>query len=733
MRIYKEVITKAFIYAAFMLLLVQPVACAPSQVETDAEVIDGANLIKDGDFEGGGGILTKEWYVDEKITSKGTITLDTMEVHSGRYSLKLSPNERNGGDNPLAVGQHFPASKLRGKKLYLSAWMSAQDGAKAAIGLFLVDKKFNKIKGVVMTQASDRPGFHLKDEVLEIPDSKDGSLLIFFCTVEGTGGAALFDDIRLSTRPATDDLAASSEINSGGLKAEIMVDASRKIRKIPRSLFGTNVEWVWDAGGLWDKKKKAPDREIERLTRELKVSLIRFPGGVFSDFYHWRDGIGPAEKRRETTHTIGDSKSVHTFGTDEALDFAEAVGGQLFITVNAGTGTPHEAAEWVRYVNKGGVSSRKDRRVSYWEVGNELYIKDDNPASKATTMNPEKYADLYLRFAKMMRKEDPSIKIGAIGGENFGRYAFVGYPNWNKTVLSKAGREIDFLAVHNAYAPVMMTGNDLDLKTVYSAMLASPLLARENLKVISDQIGSLPKEDASRIKLAVTEWGPFFEMSPKSRYVDHTKTLGSALYVASIMKVFIESPRVEIANFFKLVENAYMGSIGIRQGRYIPKATFMALQMFTHHFGSVLVQSSTKSPVYDSPAAGLVDRVKNVPYLEAVASLSDDGKTLYVIVINKHLDSSIPAKLSFIGMEAERNGRLWTLNGTGIDANTGTELPFQKEMGWVRQAESISNPRFYNGAPGEVSITKSGVALSPRGLEYSFPPHSITAIEIRRK
>src|SRR5262249_39536407 len=153
--------------------------------------------------------------------------------------------------------------------------------------------------------------------------------------------------------------------------------------------------------------------------------------------------------------------------TDEALAFASQVGGQLLIEVNAGTGTAQEAADWVRYVNGNGL------RVVYWEVGNELYVRDNSANSQALTVDPVTYAQRFLEFAKAMRAADPRIKIGAIGGENRGLYTTMGYPDWNRTLLQMAGDQIDFLSVHNSYAPGT-PGPGQDVRTVYGAMLAAP-------------------------------------------------------------------------------------------------------------------------------------------------------------------------------------------------------------------------------------------------------------------
>jgi alpha-N-arabinofuranosidase len=512
------------------------------------------------------------------------------------------------------------------------------------------------------------------------------------------------------------------------LQASVVVNAGTIIRNIPGTLYGANVQWVWDGNGLWLNQQNQPDRALVSLTQNLGVSLIRYPGGVYSDYYHWKDGVGPDSARPLTLHDpASQDYSRPDFGTDEALEFASQVNGQLLITVNAGTGTAQEAADWVRYVNATSL------RVLYWEVGNELYIKDGSPDSAPITVDPKTYAARFLQFAQAMRAVDPRIKIGAIGGENQGSYATVGYPNWDQIVLQNAGSQIDFIAIHNAYAPVIASDGQ-GLRSVYGAMLAAPVLIARNLQAVASDITQFAPAGAQSIAIAVTEWGPLFETNPAGSYVEHTKTLGSALYAASVMKAFIESPQTQIANFHVLNDYSIMGWSGSLNGSFPPApdwaatARSYAFQLFTGHFGSSLVQSSVVSPTFNSDAAGLVAPVSDVPYLEVVSSLSSDGKTLYILGINKDFDSPVDATIAIQGFQPASAGTAWVLAGTGIDANTGTTPIQVPGVVWGTQAQDPQNPQFYNGGPGEVTLTSIPVQGLGSQFVYNFPRHSVTSI-----
>ncbi len=682
------------------------------------------NVLRNPGFEQSNRGLPEGWTLEPKVANKGTASMVSNPKQSGQSALKLSPNRNNTAtqltDDPFGVGQGYPAESFRGKTVYVSGWIGAEGGATAIIGLFGLTQQGGLI-ATELRQASGSAELRYRENSLAIPDDRRIAFLIVACIVHGTSGSAYFDDIYVGTdAPSSTDTPASRPSTPLSRDAEIAVRARNVIRAIPDGLFGTNIEWVWDGNGIWHAKDGALDRRVIQLTRDLRPSLIRFPGGTFSDFYHWRDGIGPQSQRKETEHMPGASRSRHVFGTDEALSFAEAVGGELLITVNAGTGTAQEAADWVRYVNK------DRRRVRYWEIGNELYVNDGSAQAKASTMTPDRYARRVLEFAEAMRKVDPSIKIGAIAEENYSLNAAKGYRDWTEQVLKTAGSKIDFLAVHNAYAPALFSDKNVDVRTVYAAMLAAPIHIRESLKRISDKIENLVPGRGSQIAIAVTEWGPYFQITPDGRFVDHAKTLGSGLYVATALKTFIESPHVEVANAFKLVDPLFMGWIGKRGDEFRPTGPYYATQMFTQHFGTKVVETSSMGPTYDSRSVGWADSASDVPYLDVVSSRSADDRKLYVMVINKHFDDSIRATIRLQDFRPT-GGSAWIMSGTGIDANTGTE-PFRAPgVQWAKQA---SAGRFDRGAVNEISIRHEGLQRVSTAFEFEFPKHSIVSLEI---
>jgi len=690
-----------------------------------ALLAQSVNLLSDPGFELSP--TRNGWVVNPTIAANGTAVRSTTHQHSGRFSLELVPNTKNQATNALAeygVAQLIPAASLRGKSLYYSGWLAARDGATAALQVYTAGAPTVIMHQVRQDSSSPTPVFW--EDIIDIPDDPSITAVIVSCVVFGTTGGAYFDDLTLTTELPATWLNSLSHQNLGpALNASISVFPDQVVRRVPSSLYGMNMEWVWDGQGLWNEQTQSPDLIIQSLTKAMGVTELRFPAGVFSDLYHWKDGIGPPASRPISPPLPGGVTSTNAFGTDEALTFADSLGANLLITVNVLTGTPEEAAEWVSYIKAGG------HHVEHWEVGNELYLDFSTFVPPMPNFTSQHYADAFSQYAAAMRKADPTIKLGAGVEFSYSHSTFPVHPDWLSTVVSQNASQIDFIAVHNAFAPVLGAYDPgWDVRTVYSSLMAAPELIRASFATLSQSIDLFAGADSSHISIGVTEWAPGFSSATDSRWVDHVKTLGSALYAASVMNVFLSNPRVEIASGFKLIDSATQGWLGPRDGNNTAKAIAYALQMFTKHFSPLVVQSNTQSPTYNSRSMGEIDAVQNVPYLDALAGMDDGGSTAYLMVVNRHFDRTIHAAVLFDGYCPQQAASLWTLSGTALDANTGTKPSSALGVTWAPQVAEVPNGRMNLGGPDEIWVFNQTLPITDCNAEFDFPAHSVTAVQV---
>jgi len=227
----------------------------------------------------------------------------------------------------------------------------------------------------------------------------------------------------------------------------------------------------------------------------------------------------------------------------------------------------------------------------------------------------------------------------------------------------------------------------------------------------------------------VTEYGPLFAVEPKDPYIDHCKTMGSGLYVASLMKAYMETPKSELANFVKLTEYSIMGCIG---GDGTPKPSYYALQMFRQHFGTQLVSSQVISPTYNSRPVMQIEAVEGVPYLEAISSLSADGKKLSVMVINKNPISGINTKINISGFVAKGAIQVWQLKGNTLDSNNGKDLLDIPGFTWGKQISDPRSPQIDAGFPGNITPAKLSWSSQQIAQGITFPKLSITCLVATR-
>ncbi|MBW6396777.1 hypothetical protein KPL78_02910 [Roseomonas sp. HJA6] len=668
------------------------------------------------------------WFLDDEAAAKGRLRLLPAPSGVPGQVLELSPNARNTPSaKPLGVGQLLPAAAVRGRTLRVSAALGASGGASAVLGLAIL-RRGGEAGSVTLRNVTADGTLQAQSDTLDVPDDSAIEGAVLFLVAEGTAGAALFANVAVAAGaaapPAPRGAATAPGAAVADIAARVRVDTTTIRRSIPRDLFGTNIEVIRDANGLWDARRNRLDPDVVAMARDMGITLVRFPGGVWSDAYDWRNGIGPQSARATTpTHPGAEERFRHVFGTDEALAFAQEIGGSLLITVNAGHGTPELAADWVRYVNGEGGRAPRNGRVTWWEIGNELYMAGDASGGSTT---PDRYADRVVQFARAMRAVDPNIRIAAIGLRNFGRYRFNAHDNWNEVVLRRAGSEIDLLAVHNAYSPLVPDARGADPLDVYAAMWAFPQLIARNLADTRAEIARFAP--GRRIGIGITEWGPLFAIDPASPFIDHVKTLGSALFVASALRVFAEDPSVELANFFKLNESLFMGWIGRRGNQWAMTAPAMAFRMVARGMESGLLAASTEVATYASRALGFVDRVTAAPYLDVLASASPERDVATVLLINRHPAAAIATRVTLGGAAGAALVTAETLTGDAPDANTGTDVLRIPGLRWGDQARVGSRGRFQQGAEGEIRLERQ--SLGPAGADTAIrvPPHSITLL-----
>lgn len=135
--------------------------------------------------------------------------------------------------------------------------------------------------------------------------------------------------------------------------------------------------------GIYDPQNPLSDEDglrsdILSAMRQIKVPVLRWPGGCFVSSYHWKDGVG--KNRQPFFDKAWRVEDPNTFGTDEYIKMCRKIGCEPYICTNAGTGTAEEMSDWVEYCNLESEGKYAKWRiengsplpygVKYWSIGN---------------------------------------------------------------------------------------------------------------------------------------------------------------------------------------------------------------------------------------------------------------------------------------------------------------------------------------------------------------------------
>src|SRR5580700_790434 len=429
---------------------------------------------------------------------------------------------------------------------------------------------------------------------------------------------------------------------TGAQRARVKIDTERVIGDIDPKLYGNFIEHLGRCieGGVFDEESPLSDssgyrRDVFDATKKLGVSILRWPGGNFSSNYHWKDGIGPRDKRAPRLEMYWGTVESNRFGTHEFLNYCKMLGTEPYICANLGTGTWTEAQQWVEYCNSSEDTAmtrlRKQSgraapwKVRFWGLGNEM----DGPWQMGHR-SAEDYGKFALEAAKLMKWTDPNIKLIAAGSSNFN--AGSDWTGWNRTVLEFLKNHADFLSLHT------YVGNP---QNDYADFVASSLELASRLKTAEGIIdAALSGVRNRKIYIAWDEWNVWYRARGEGqrgrRILEEQYNLEDALVVATFLNAFVNHAHiVKIANMAQLVN--VIAPIFTNENGLFLQTIYYPLQLFANNTKGKALELFVDSPTYKGK------RFDEVPYLDVSAAW--DNGTLVLNVVNRHQTESIPADL----------------------------------------------------------------------------------------
>lgn len=445
---------------------------------------------------------------------------------------------------------------------------------------------------------------------------------------------------------------------------QLSIDPSQPGAEIDRNLFGQFAEHL--GHGIYEGIWVGPDstipntrgirNDVVAALKAIRVPNVRWPGGCFADEYHWRNGVG-APRAVTLNPNWGGVIEPNTFGTHEFMDFLDQIGADAYVSVNVGSGSPREAAEWLEYLTAAQPTTlAKERaanghaapyKVPFLGIGNESWDCGGN-------MTPDYYLSQFKLYSRFVRNYNPAqqenepmrkIAVGPGGGESR-------WTDWTETIMKGYQQhtwswEMNGLSLHN-YTVVNWQnkfksvgfGEDEYAKFLQETLKMDGLIAKHS--AIMDKY-----DPQKKVALVVDEWGAWYAPLPGSNpgFLVQQNSLRDAVLAALNLNIFARhANRVRMANIAQMI-NVLQAMILTDKEKIILTPTYYVFKMYVPFQDSTFVPVTLDSGRYTHGDVTL-------PRVDAIAAKGADGK-LWLEVTNLDPNQEAEIEVKVTGSDAK--------------------------------------------------------------------------------
>jgi alpha-L-arabinofuranosidase len=441
--------------------------------------------------------------------------------------------------------------------------------------------------------------------------------------------------------------------------------------------------------------------DIVQALKKIKIPVLRWPGGCFADTYHWKDGIGPKDRRPQIVNVWwGGVTENNSFGTHEFLDLCEQIGAEPYIAGNVGSGTVQELTQWVQYTNFGGTSPMSTLRaangrekpwnVRFWGIGNEAWGCGGN-------MTAEYYANVYKTNATFIAGGWSNTRLFRVacgaGGDDF---------HWTEVMMRDIPRGLlEGVALH--YYSVIDWGKkgsatDFSEQQYFTSMQRA--LHMEEL--IKKHTAIMDKYDPkNQVALVVDEWGGWYDTEPgtNSAFLYQQNTMRDAMIAGVTLNMFNNRcDRVKMANLAQTV-NVLQAVALTNEEKMILTPTYHVMEMYTVHHDAMMIPLRVESDNY----------VMGKDTLRAVSASASRGK-----------DGATHLSLVNIDAGKEQNVR--------IDVQGGL---FTSVSGRLLAAQKVQDHNTFENPDHVKPVEFRGAHMEGKSLRVQMPPCSVVVLTLK--
>ena len=488
------------------------------------------------------------------------------------------------------------------------------------------------------------------------------------------------------------------------------------LNTVKPAIFGDNIEWTNSGMGIWLPEDKKFDESLVELLRQAGVTHLRYPGGTLSDFFEWSKAIG--DQRLPIPNPFSQPKKGEPeyphFGPGEFMALCRRLNISATITLNAGTGTPEDAAGWVKYFRDQGFD------VASYAVGNEIYMADKNEPVKELPIHktPHEYVEFYLRCKAAIDAVVPGTRLGVIGLHDTGGIRLSKHPDWMPTVLGQLGDKIDFIDLHNGYAPAIRASGVGFFSRVYpddefaECFIGASVYVRDNIEQTKALIEQHAPNGGKNIELQVTEYGPLvYPIVPKRARGCGLEPIAvwcpvSGMFVQRVSGRAATHQCQPLATLSGCVRSADRRPWRLPATHKLRNIVYHVFQMYAGMQRREVLQTIVDAPKYSTRAIGIVPKLQDVPCVDAGAFRTSDGKRLSLFLINRSVKRAALTEID-PGFESFTVDKITVLAADSYKAENSPEQPDLVVPRVVAEQQNAQN----------------------RPFPLTLPRHSLTVIE----
>ena len=444
------------------------------------------------------------------------------------------------------------------------------------------------------------------------------------------------------------------------MKANITINKDFKLSEIDDRLYGSFIEHLGRAvyGGIYEPGHSSADKEgfredVLELVQELKVPVVRYPGGNFVSAYNWEDSVGPVKDRPACLDLAWKSKEPNEFGLNEFVSWAKKADTDVMMAINLGTRGISDARNLVEYCNHEGGSYWSDLRkkhgveephnIKLWCLGNEM----DGPWQVGHKTSYE-YGRIANETAKALKLFDPELELVVCGSSSNQMPTF---PEWERTVLEECYENVDYISLH-----IYLKNEENDLQT----FLATPMGMDDFIDVVAKTCDYVKAKKRSKktINLSFDEWNVWFHSNEQDEDIykrqpwqvgppllEDIYTFEDALVVGGMINSLIRhADRVKIGCLAQLV-NVIAPIMTENDGTVWKQTIFYPFYYASVHGRGTALNITVDSPSYENKTFG------SVPYIDITAVHNEKTEELTLFVINRNHESDMDLDIVISGFE----------------------------------------------------------------------------------